>query len=104
MADTETTDTGTMGEQTTEERSLDVILNLPDDQLTEAEKTRVTEWTAAYQAAQEAHDAEMKAQQEALDELVATHKKLAEDSTAQLQSMQESALDRLNRASKGELV
>lgn len=104
MDDNETgsgTDTETT---TTTEKTMDELLNMPYADMTEDELARVIDYKAEQKALSTEYT-ERKAAAEALDNQILTeHQSAIEIVESQLQSMADSALDRLNRASKGELV
>lgn len=107
MTDEKTDTTAEVAEQTEPQpkpRSLDVILNLDYSELTSEEIDRVVEWKAEQKAKSEEFEKQDKEAEEAMEKVLAEYQATADAAAAELKSMQDSALNRLARASRGELV
>lgn len=93
-----------MAEEERKPRSIDDLASVPYSEMTDEEIGSVIEWKASIKARDEVHEKAMQALRETQAQIVADNAKVAEQAVKDLQSLQDSALDRLARASRGEDV
>lgn len=84
-----------------EERSLDLLLQLPYSEMTEEEIERVIEYRAEIKKRDDEHDKRMSILKDAMDSEINIHKEMADKSQALLDELTRHAINRFEGASNG---
>lgn len=87
-----------------EPRTIDQLIDLPYSEMTEEEIGIVVDWKAARKAEEGAQKKIVEDNIKAHEQMIAEAKATADAAREEFISTYDSALDRLNRASRGELI